>query len=224
MNNPWKDINLSDYESHMALDSVQQLQAMNQMMKGQLNKYDVQSVMILGIAGGNGLEHVDTEKITKVYGVDINAEYLETTKERYKNLSDILECLCVDLNCETEKLPQANLLIANLLIEYIGYERFQKAAKMTNSQYVSCIIQINTDNSFVSASPYLHVFDGLESIHHHMAEQELQNSMETIGYQLIQILEYPLPNGKKLLQLDFCKKAVQTQYDYYKISNVKLKL
>ena len=93
MNNPWKDINLSDYESHMALDSVQQLQAMNQMMKGQLNKYDVQSVMILGIAGGNGLEHVDTEKITKVYGVDINAEYLETTKERYKNLSDILECL-----------------------------------------------------------------------------------------------------------------------------------
>ena len=37
MNNPWKDINISDYENHMALDSVQQLQAMNQMMKGQLN-------------------------------------------------------------------------------------------------------------------------------------------------------------------------------------------
>ena len=62
MNNPWKDISLSDYENHMAMDSVQQLQAMNQMMKGQLNQYDVQSAMILGIAGGNGLEHVDTEK------------------------------------------------------------------------------------------------------------------------------------------------------------------
>ncbi len=46
MNNPWKDINLSDYESHMALDSVWQLQAMNQMMKGQLNKYDIQSAII----------------------------------------------------------------------------------------------------------------------------------------------------------------------------------
>ena len=78
MSNPWKDISLSDYENHMALDSVQQLQAMNLMMKGQLNKYDIQSVMILGIAGGNGLEHVDVEKITKVYGVDINAEYLAT--------------------------------------------------------------------------------------------------------------------------------------------------
>ncbi len=205
MNNPWKDINLSDYESHMALDSVWQLQAMNQMMKGQLNKYDIQSVMILGIAGGNGLEHVDVKKITKVYGVDINAEYLATTKERYKKLSGILECLCIDLNSETEKLPQANLLIANLLIEYIGYKCFQKAVKVANPQYVSCIIQINTDDGFVSDSPYLHVFDGLERVHHHMAEQELQNSMETIGYQLIQTLEYPLLNGKKLVQLDFCK-------------------
>ena len=74
MNNPWKDINLSDYENHMALDSVQQLQAMNQMMKGQLNQYDIKSAMILGIAGGNGLEHVDTEKLNKVYGADINQE------------------------------------------------------------------------------------------------------------------------------------------------------
>lgn len=88
MNNPWKDINLSDYESHMALDSVQQLQAMNQMMKEQLNQYDIQSAMILGIAGGNGLEHVDTEKLNKVYGVDINPEYLTITKKRYENLSN----------------------------------------------------------------------------------------------------------------------------------------
>jgi len=208
MNNPWKDINLSDYESHMALESVQQLQAMNQMMKGQLNKYDIQSVMILGIAGGNGLEHVDVKKITKVYGVDINAEYLVTTKERYKNLSGILECLCVDLSSEDQKLPQANMLIANLLIEYIGYECFQKAVKVTNPEYVSCIIQINTDDSFVSDSPYLHVFDGLERVHHHMAERELQNSMEAIGYRLTQTLEYLLPNGKKLVQLDFCKNCI----------------
>lgn len=205
MNNPWKDVNLSDYESHMALDSVQQLQAMNQMMQGQLNKYDIQSAMILGIAGGNGLEHINVEKITKVYGVDINEEYLATTKERYKNLSGILECLCVDLCNETEKLPEANLLIANLLIEYIGYECFQKAVKVVNPHYVSCIIQINTDDSFVSDSPYLHAFDGLECVHHQMEKQELQKSMEIMGYQLIGNFEYPLPNGKKLMQLDFDK-------------------
>lgn len=105
-----------------------------------------------------------------------------------------------------DKLPQADLLIANLLIEYIGYECFQDVVKVTSPQYVSCIIQINEDSGFVSDSPYLHAFDGLESVHHQMAEQELKNSMDAIDYQLIQKLEYLLPNSKKLVQLDFRKK------------------
>ena len=166
MNNPWKDISLSDYENHMAMDSVQQLQAMNQMMKGQLNQYEVQSAMILGSAGGNGLEHVDTEKLNKVYGVDINQEYLTITKKRYENLSDTLDCLCVDLVSEAEKLPQVDMLIANLLIEYIGYECFKKVVIVTKPVYVSCIIQVNVDDSFVSESPYLHAFDGSVTVHH----------------------------------------------------------
>ena len=29
MNNPWEEISLDDYEKHMSLDSVRQLQAMN---------------------------------------------------------------------------------------------------------------------------------------------------------------------------------------------------
>lgn len=206
MNNPWEKIKLSDYESHMALDSVMQLQALNQMMKGQLNQYDVQSAMILGIAGGNGLEHVDTNKLNRVYGIDINKEYLTATEHRYKRLTGILECLCVDLTSEVDKLPKAELIIANLLIEYIGYECFQKVVSVTSPQYVSCIIQINEGNGFVSTSPYLHAFDGLESVHRQMEEQELQNSMDAIDYQFIQTLEYSLPNGKKLVQLDYQKK------------------
>jgi hypothetical protein len=192
----------------MAMDSVQQLQAMNQMMKGQLNQYDVQSAMILGIAGGNGLEHVDTEKLNKVYGVDINQEYLTITQKRYENLSDTLDCLCIDLASEAEKLPQADMLIANLLIEYIGYECFKKVVTVTKPVYVSCIIQVNVDDSFVSESPYLHAFDGLVTVHHQMAKQELQNSMNEIDYHLIQVLESRLPNGKKLVQFDFYKQTV----------------
>lgn len=205
MNNPWNDINLSDYENHMALDSVQQLQTLNQMMKGQLNKYDIESAIILGVAGGNGLEHIDAEKLNKVYGVDINLEYLNATAKRYENLGGVLECLCVDLNSEAEKLPQSEMVIANLLIEYIGYECFQKVVKVTGPKYVSCIIQINEGDSFVSDSPYLHAFDRLEDVHYQMDEQELKEVMNAIGYKLIETLEYQLPNGKKLVQLDFCK-------------------
>ena len=48
MNNPWEEIKLSDYENHMSLESVFQLQTMNQMMKEQFYAYPVKSVMILG--------------------------------------------------------------------------------------------------------------------------------------------------------------------------------
>lgn len=70
MNNPWLEINLDDYENHMSLDSVFQLQTMNKIMKEQFYAHSVKTMMILGIAGGNGLEHVDKKIFDKVYGVD----------------------------------------------------------------------------------------------------------------------------------------------------------
>lgn len=76
MNNPWIDIDLNSYENHMSLENVRQLQTMNQIMKEQFSVYDVESIMVLGIAGGNGLEHIDRKKIKCVYGVDINQESL----------------------------------------------------------------------------------------------------------------------------------------------------
>lgn len=65
MKNPWEEISLADYENHMKLDSVMQLQAMNEMMKGQFDTYSISSVIIFGIAGGNGLEHIKKEKFKK---------------------------------------------------------------------------------------------------------------------------------------------------------------
>ena len=129
MANPWEEISLSDYENHMKLDSVMQLQNLNQMMKDQFSAYPVSSVMVLGIAGGNGLEHIDKNKYQKVYGIDINTEYLKAVEERYSDISEILECIQVNLIDETSKLPNAELLVANLLIEYIGYDGFQKTVE-----------------------------------------------------------------------------------------------
>ena len=203
MSNPWEEISLSDYENHMKLNSVMQLQNLNQMMKGQLNAYSVSSVMVLGVAGGNGLEHIDRIKFEKVYGIDINSDYLNEVRNRYFNISDILKCMQINLLEETEKLPKAELVIADLLIEYIGYDCFKKAVEQVQPKYVSCIIQINTDDNFVSDSPYLHSFDGLEQVHHLIDEISLEQTMLEVDYHIIKTLECLLPNGKKLVQIDF---------------------
>ena len=203
MKNPWEEIPLTDYENHMKLGSVMQLQAMNEMMKGQFDAYPVTSVMIFGIAGGNGLEHIQKGKFKKVYGIDVNASYLKEVVQRYPELDGLLECLRIDLTDEADQLPKAEMGIANLLIEYIGYECFQKAIQHVKPKYVSCMIQINMEDHWVSDSPYLHVFDGLEQVHHQMEEHALENAMLEIDYHAIKTLEHLLPNGKKLVQMDF---------------------
>lgn len=203
-NNPWNEINLNDYENHMKSSSVLQLQAMNAIMKDQFYRYPCRTITVLGVAGGNGLEHIDPGIIETVYGVDINRDYLEECKTRFHRLADTFVPLCVDLTEEPSDLPHADLIVANLLIEYIGYPCFQETVRNVRPSHVSCVIQINTDTAFVSDSPYLHAFDRLEAVHHQIEAKDLESCMSEIGYRRILLNECPLPNGKKLVRLDFC--------------------
>jgi hypothetical protein len=206
MSNPWEEISLDDYENHMSLDSVKQLQTMNIIMENQFEAYPVSTAMVLGVAGGNGLEHIRQDKYRTVYGVDINGDYLRAVSERYADLSNVLKCLKIDLIHDADQLPEARLLIANLLIEYIGYDVFRRVICKVNPEYVSCVIQINTDDKqWVSDSPYLHVFDRLDEVHHQMDEKSLSIKMQEIGYKDILQTRTPLPNGKALIRMDFLK-------------------
>ena len=205
MSNPWEKIKLSDYENHMSLESVSQLQVLNKMMGEQFGAYDIETVMVLGIAGGNGLEHIDKGRIKKIYGVDVNQEFLTECKRRYSELGTVFEAICTDLSKDKLQLPCAELLVANVLIEYIGYECFRKIVRLVKPKYVSCIIQINTGDSFVSDSPYLHAFDCLQEVHCQIEEKSLSDCMSKIGYHLKQMEEQLLPNGKKFVRLDFNK-------------------
>lgn len=204
--NPWNEIDLNDYESHMKLDSVAQLQAMNEMMYGQLYDYNTPKVMILGIAGGNGLNHIDAAKINKVYGVDINGKYLQKCRERFRHLGDTLATIQADLTDKNTNLPHVDMLMANLLLEYVGYDSFVRNINQIEPNYVSVIIQINESDGFVSDSPYLHSFDRLDEVYHHIDGDSLTEIMDKAGYCLIKKIKKALPNGKALERLDFSTK------------------
>lgn len=203
MNNPWESIDLDSYEKHMSLANVYQLQALNEIMKSQFTAYPVHSIMILGIAGGNGMEHINLAQIKKVYGVDINRDYLDTCTKRYNNLAGVFEPIYADLMAEDTVLPKADILIANLLIEYVGYECLEKTIIKVNPMYVSATIQINTNENFVSDSVYIHAFDRLDEVLHDIEEKELTKCMENIGYTKCLAESIDLPNGKKFVRVDF---------------------
>ena len=202
--NPWKEIELNDYESHMKQDDVRQLQTLAEMMKDQFYQNPVTSIMIMGVAGGNGLTHVHSP-LQKVYGIDINKTYLDACTKRYPWLKDIFKPICIDLTQDVT-LPKAELIIANLFIEYVGYSCFQAAVKQVSPGYVSCIIQVNEADGFVSDSPYLHAFDRLEEVYHEIDEEGCRRMMQDIMYEPIRKNSRKLPNGKYLLQLDYRKK------------------
>jgi len=200
MTNPWTLILLEDYENHMNSNEVQQYPILNKIMDLQLNSYKYKSVIVLGSGGGNGLEYAN--KDSEIYCVDVNSEFLEETKKRYSDIKN-LKTLCLDLRTDFQKLQQADLIIANLLIEYIGYSAFKSIIEWVKPQYVSCVIQVDSDKSFVSESKYIHKFDSLESIHTSINADILNDTLNLIGYKPIYKKENILPNKKMLLQLDF---------------------
>lgn len=201
--NPWTRIRLDDYEEHMSLDSVRQLQALDDMMESQLYDYAVASVSILGIAGGNGLRHVDPQRIETVYGIDINETYLQACRERYPGLQTCFRPVCLDVSRPEALLPASELVIADLFIEYVGCEKFAETIHRAAPKIVSCIIQVDPGEDFVSESPYLEKLRILDSVHHTIDPQTLDLCMEKIGYRRCKSATKALPNGKQLCRFDY---------------------
>ncbi len=59
--NPWLHIPLDDYEGHMSHHLVGQAALLNALTKKYLDAIKPEAVIFLGIAGGNGLEHIDNQ-------------------------------------------------------------------------------------------------------------------------------------------------------------------
>lgn len=196
---------LSDYEAHMSSPDVKQKQILNSIIRQQFCQYQIRTLAILGIAGGNGLEYIDPIKIKIVYGIDINQEYLETCSKRFHNLHDHLVLLNLDLLDLSQKIPTVDLVIANLFIEFIGTDIFTKQIYESSPTYLSCVIQKDEEGDFISNSPYSNAFLGISRIHQNIDPEDLIQCMKNISYKLIASEQYALPNKKALIRLDFTK-------------------
>ena len=201
--NPWELIDLNDYEEHMKLGEVRQLQTLGEIMKIQLTEADVKTAAVLGVAGGNGLEHVDTHKLRCVYGIDINDTFLTVCEQRHPQLKGVLRVMKLNLCDEGCTLPDAELFIANLFIEYVGVAVFARHMGKAAPKIISCVIQCNGDAPFVSHSPYQEKLMTLSAVHSDVDADKLTAALADAGYRLRLTETYPLPNGKRLIRLDY---------------------
>lgn len=206
MNNPWNRVALAAYEAHMSAEGVMQLQLLSDITRQQL-QYGKASVVILGAAGGNGLEHVDPTLTKKVWAVDINDDYLDACGQRHVRLGSALETLKLDLSAPGEALPPAELLICNLIVEYLGVRAFAELIDANKERIgvVSCVIQKNNGASFVSASASAKELECLDALHRDIDEAQLTAAMVAIGCCCIFRRSYGLPGAKEFIRIDFVK-------------------
>lgn len=207
MSHPWEEIDLKTYETHMSSTDVFQLQTLNKITEQQLTDYNPSTIAILGVAGGNGLDKINNEITEKVYCIDVNRKYLDVCKSRYTNLLGILEFVCCDLSSIDTVLPFSDIHICNLIIEYLGEEKFAKLIlnSIDNVHIVSCVIQKNNEISFVSPTNQALEFQPIMSIHNDIDGKKLTEVLCDINFNCIKNTCYELPNGKKFLRMDFQK-------------------
>jgi Methyltransferase domain len=131
--NPWLSVPLADYEGHMGSAHVQQLKALSALFKRALDICTPESVAVLGIAGGYGLEHVSDLGMERVVGFDINATYLDEVRRRFGSCPN-LELHCVDLSKDELESSPVALVHAALFFEHAGLDRaLENALYRTNS-------------------------------------------------------------------------------------------
>ncbi len=203
---PWLGIDLDVYEKHMGDLRVGQLQRLHLITGEQLAAYPSRAIGVLGIAGGNGLDLIDPETTDAVYGYDINPDILAACETRYRDdFGDRLHLIETRID-RSVRIEHVDLLIANLVIEYVGVHEFVAfaAANAGSIGVLSCVIQRNDAEGFVSSTAYASSFDALASVSSDIDLETLTSGMSDGGFVALGRCEYPLPNDKILIRQDFC--------------------
>jgi hypothetical protein len=154
--NPWLALPLEDYEGHMGSAAVDQLTPLADLFGEALARLRPRSVAVLGVAGGNGLEHVDSTLTTRVVGLDVNPGYLTATRARFSDMRG-LELHCVDLKHETPSLEPVSLVHAALVFEHAGTGRcLDTAVSLVGpGGYLSVVLQMPSgQHAAFSPSPF----------------------------------------------------------------------
>lgn len=206
MTNPWLNVPLADYEGHMNAAEVQQSAPLSELFAEALAMRCPPSVALLGIAGGNGLDHIDTRITTRVLGLDVNPQYLDVARRRYSHLPG-LELYCADLAQRDVGFPPVQLVHAALVFEYAGLDRCLKNALslVAPGGALSAVLQLaSAAEQPVSASRFASI-QNLKSHFSLIDNRRLCETLEGHQFQLNYQTRRALPAGKGFWMGIFCR-------------------
>lgn len=208
MKNPWLRISLEDYENHMSLPSIAQAHYLSSFFQKLLTLYHPKSVAILGCAGGNGLEKINSEITQRVVCVDINPAFVRTAEERYNSVTQNTEFLSGDISSGKIIFPPVEIIFAGLLFEYVNLDlALENIGRLIcENGKLAVVLQLpNPDIAEVSPSPYISL-EILSEVFSFVSPEKFIAACESKGLNLVLRDKTRLNSGKEFIELVFKKK------------------
>ena len=204
--NPWTSFDVADYERHMSHENVRQLQVLNQQFKAQYEEHKPRKLLYLGICSGNGLEHIDGKITDTVYGVDINASFLDICRARYGASDYKLELRALDLNHEFFTDDKVDLIVCNLILEFVDVERFFEQVSLAShdTTVISLVFQKKNAVQVVSNSGVVAI-QKLKDFNQEVKEPDIEARITAYGYRVTTKIKTTLIDGKELIRIDFAR-------------------
>jgi len=197
MDRPWLQVTLQDYEGHMGVAGVDQLAPLADLFAEALAFCRPQSVAIVGIAGGNGLQHIDTHTTDRVVGIDINAEYLTAVKNRFPALEQ-LELHHLDMSKQRPRLEPVAMVHVALLFEHTGLSPCLEncLSLVVGGGHFASVLQLPSPAQAAVANTGFPSIQKLKDQFALIDPADFTAGVEHKGFSLLLEKQRPLPAGK----------------------------
>lgn len=196
--NPWLAIPLADYEQHMAMPDIAQAQLLGDQLQRLVEVHRPQSLAVLGVAGGNGLERLNASIVKRVVAVDVNPTYVGSCQQRHAARFECFEPLVHDLTHGMPAIEPVDMVFAGLVLEYLPQEQWTRVLteRLTPEGIASVVLQLPSAHlTEVSQSPYTSL-KSLEPVFHFVSPGRLHSAMEAISFTEVDASQVTLPSGK----------------------------
>jgi ubiquinone/menaquinone biosynthesis C-methylase UbiE len=211
--NPWIRIPAADYEAHMR--AAGQSAVLRELFARLYTELRPACVAVLGCTTGSDLELVDAAITERAVGVDVNADYLETAKDRLAGALGSRLLLVHGDVLRVELSPMRfDLVHAALLLEYVDpVPLFARVVRwLTEGGTCSVVTQEQRDGvPAVSDTGYT----SLRPLAQHMVLRDIAEvvaAANSVGLQLISKRAVDLPGGKTLVNSLFQRVAAMSQF------------
>lgn len=203
MKNIWLDIDLSDYENHMALPSVAQSKYLSQYFSKLLQSFQPRTVALLGCSGGNGLEMIDNKKVKKVICVDINPNFLREAENRFSKKFNDIEFVCQDITSHSFNIYKVDLVYGGLVFEYTDITfAIANISKYINEKGILGVVLQHQDENIPEVSPSKYKrLEKLSRIFRFVSPIRFTELCNIYNLKLISEKEVRLESGKKFSEL-----------------------